>query len=105
MSEDELVLGCMQEERDEFEQQVFQMLFGADARPPMAVEEYGEAIPRVFSYEDAREALAEASKSLELLFKIKEHYECPENEEDDTQEAFEFRESLQIIEDQCGGDA
>lgn len=99
MSNDE-ILTAMQEERDEFEQQVFEMLFGADARPPMAVEEYGEAIqmhaivanPRVFSYEDAREALAEASKSLELLFKIKEHYECPENEEDDTQEAFEFRE-------------
>lgn len=91
MSNDE-ILTVMQEERDEFEQQVFEMLFGADARPPMTVEEYGEAIPRVFSYEDAREALAEASKSLELLFKIKEHYECPENEEDDTQEAFEFRE-------------
>ena len=67
MSIDE-ILTVMQEERDEFEQQVFEMLFGADARPPMTVEEYGEAIPRVFSYEDAREALAEASKSLELLY-------------------------------------
>jgi len=90
------LLTILQEERDEFEEQVFEMLFGADARPTKTVEEYGEAIPRVFSYEDARDALEEASKSLELIFKLKEHYKC-EDGMDDSEEAFAFRELIENL--------
>ena len=87
------LLTILQEERDEFEEQVFEMLFGADARPTKTVEEYGEAIPRVFSYEDARDALEEASKSLQLLHMIKEHFACP-SEEEDTEENWKMRELI-----------
>ena len=94
MSDDELVLACMQEEQSTFETQVFELLFGADARPPETADERRACPPRVFSYEDAISELAKVSRSLELLFRIQEHYKCPDNEADDTQSAFEFRELL-----------
>jgi len=95
MGDDELVLECMQEEQNTFETRVFELLFGADARPPETVDERRACPPRVFSYEDAIEELSNVSKSLSLLSKLEEHYECPDNEEDDTQEAFDFRELVE----------
>lgn len=92
MSDDELVLEFMQEEQNTFETRVFELLFGADARPPETADERRACPPRVFSYEDAIEELRVVSKSLSLLSKLEEHYECPDNEEDDTQEAYDFRE-------------
>ena len=94
MSNDELVLECMQEEQSTFETQVFELLFGADARPPETADERRACPPRVFSYEDAISELAKVSKSLSLLFKVEEHYKCPDDEADDTEEAYNFRELL-----------
>jgi len=96
MGDDE-VLECMRKEQDAFEAEVFEMLFGADARPPKTVDEYRQTPPRVFSYEDAVDALDEVGKFLDLLFRIKERYRCPENDEDDTQEAYDFRELVERL--------
>ena len=89
--------GAMQEDRDEFENKVFEVLFGIDARPIQTVEEYEdygyEPMPRVFSYEDAKDALEEASKSLQLLHMIKEHFACP-SEEEDAEENWKMRELI-----------
>ncbi len=92
MSDDELVFEFMREDQSIFETQVFELLFGADARPPDTAAECIDCPPRVFSFEDAISELAKVSRSLDLLFKIQEHYKCPDNEADDTQAAFEFRE-------------
>jgi hypothetical protein len=117
--------GAMQEDRDEFENKVFEVLFGIDARPIQCLtkkknlnsaqsyrllqrsrtlqteyftveqyKDYGyEPMPRVFSYEDAKDALEEASKSLQLLHMIKEHFACP-SEEEDTEENWKMRELI-----------
>ena len=102
MSNDELALTCMQEERDEFENNIFELLFGAEARPAKRVEEYQESTERVFTYEDAQEELAEVNKSLQLLYMIKEHISY--KEDDDTEEKFQMRELIgrltQEIEDE-----
>ena len=101
MTDDE-ELACMQEERDEFEKEVFEVLFGIDARPCQTVCEYNNRIvrnaPRVFSYQEAHEALAEVSKSLQLLHTIKEHFSCPQEEEEDTEENMEMRELIDRLE-------
>ena len=94
MSSDELVLTCMLEEGDEFEKNVFELLFGIDARPAETVGEYHESPPRVFTYQEAQEALAEVSKSLQLLQMIKEHFACPYQEDEDTEENLEMRELI-----------
>ena len=97
MNDDELALNCMREERDEFENKVFEVLFGADARPPKTIGEYvGEWPSRVFGYEDAQEALAEVSKSLQLLHMIKEHLDTNGSwcGEEDTEENYQMRELI-----------
>ena len=101
MTDDE-EFACMQEERDEFEKEVFEVLFGIDARPCQTVDEYYDNLgsadaPRVFSYQEAHEALAEVSKSLQLLHMIKEHFSCPQ-EEEDTEENMEMRELIDRLE-------
>ena len=84
------------EEAIEFEKEVFEMLFGADARPPY-LDEYNTNLPRrVFSYEDARDGLKKINKDMWLLQLILSYYRCPEDEEDDTEEAFEFRERFNL---------
>jgi hypothetical protein len=85
---------CTREEQNELETRLFELLFGADARPPKTYEECIDCPPRVFSYEDAISELAKVSRSLDLLFKIQEHYKCPDDEADDTEEAYNFRELL-----------
>ena len=62
--DDEMKIELMKDEASCFEVEVFEMLFGADARPPKTAEEYGKALPRVFSYEDAREALADLRREI-----------------------------------------
>ena len=98
MTDDELAFNCMQEERDEFEKEVFEVIFGIDARPCRTVDEYydnlGSLACRVFSYEEAMIALAEVSKSLQLLFKIKEYFACPYDPCEDTEENCEMRELI-----------
>lgn len=80
----------------EFEKEVFEMLFGADARPPY-LDEYNTNLPRrVFSYEDARDGLKKINKDISLLHSIITYYKCPEDDEDDTEEAFEFRERFNL---------
>ena len=112
MTDDELALFEMQEERDEFEKEVFEVLFGIDARPCQTVDEYYSCntlpcqhrslgsvdAPRVFSYQEAHEALAGVSKSLQLLHTIKEHFSCPQEEEEDTEENMEMRELIDRLE-------
>ena len=102
MTDDE-EFACMQEERDEFEKEVFEVLFGIDARPCQTVDEYYDNLssadaPRVFSYQEAHEALAGVSKSLQLLHTIKEHFSCPQEEEEDTEENMEMRELIDRLE-------
>lgn len=100
MNDDELAFTCMQEEGVEFEAKVFEMLFGSDARPPKNIDEYGRDRPsahqaRIFSYEEAQEALAEVGKSLQLLHMIKEYFACPSEEEEDTEENWKIRELIE----------
>jgi len=97
MNDNELALNCMQEERDEFEARVFEILFGANARPPETIGEYmmdakRDWPSRIFSYEDAQKGLAEVSKSLQLLHMIKEHFDT--SEEEDTEENWQMRELI-----------
>lgn len=108
MTDDELALKIMEEEREEFEEQVFELLFGIDARPPKTVEESTEVAPRIFSYEDAAAALREASNSLQLLHLIEEYFSCPQDQccddqccddhwDEDTEENCEMRELIERL--------
>ena len=97
--------------RDEFEEQVFEMLFGYGSHSlntaVVAMENCDcwcrsfteenvedEMGDRLFSYQSAQEALAEVNKSLQLLFKIKEYFACPYDPCEDTEENCEMRELI-----------
>ena len=100
---DDKDIACLQEERNEFENEVFEVPSGITTQPMQPVDEYYDNLgssdaPRVFSYQEAHEALAEVSKSLQLLHMIKAPFSCPQDEEEDTDENMVLRKLIDRLE-------